>query len=115
LDLAPETEKKLAQFEQLRQQYQTIATQIVQYRQMIREIDRAKDEMENLDKDSKVYKEIGALLIEVDDKAKLTEELDEKKEAMEVRLKGIEGQEAELKKILSGMQSDLESELSGEN
>ena len=115
MDIKPGTEKKIAQFEQLRQQYQTIATQMVQYRQLIREIERAKDEMENLDTEAKIYKEIGSLLIEVDDKGKLKEELDENKEAMEVRLKTIEGQETELKKLLSEMQIDIENELSKEN
>ncbi|MDP6155648.1 MAG: prefoldin subunit beta [Candidatus Thermoplasmatota archaeon] len=115
MDIHPETEKQLAEFEHLRAQYQSIATHLMQFKQVFRETTRAIEEMETLKSDAKVYKEVGSLLIEVDDKTKLKEELNEKKETMEIRLKALQSQETELKEHLTKMQADLELALKKEN
>ena len=87
----------------------------MQFKQVFRETERAIEEMETLKSDAKVFKEVGSLLIEVDDRSKLKEELNEKKETMEIRLKSLQSQETELKEHLTKMQADLESALKKEN
>lgn len=115
MEMSPETERQLAQFEQTRQQYQTIATQLIQFKQMIREVERALEETEKVDSNAKIYREIGALMIEVGDREKLKEELMDKKETMEIRSKSLQSQEIELKKYLGEMKADIESLLSKES
>lgn len=115
MDIDPETEKQLAEFEHLRAQYQSIATHLLQFKQVFRDTERAIEEMERLKSDAKVYKEVGSLLIEVDDRTKLKEELNEKKETMEIRLKALQSQETDLKEHLTKMQADLENALRAES
>ena len=115
MEMSPETERQLAQFEQTRQQYQTIATQLIQFKQMIREVERALEETGKVDSNAKIYREIGALMIEVSDREKLKEELMDKKETMEIRTKSLQSQEIELKKHLGEMKADIENAFSKES
>lgn len=109
-----ETERQLAQFEQMRTQYQTLATQLFQYRQMIKETERAMEEMDKLDEGAKVYREIGALMVEVDDREKLKEELKDRVETLEIRTRTLESQEEAMKEHLTTLKVDLQSALSSE-
>ena len=115
MDIHPETEKRIAEFEHLRAQYQSIATHLLQFKQVFRETERAIEEMETLKSDARVYREVGSLLIEVDDRTKLKEELNEKRETMEIRLKALQSQETDLKEHLMKMQAGLENDLKKEN
>ena len=114
MTMNPDTERQLAQFEQLRAQYQTVATQLFQYKQMMKEIERAMEEMEQLPESSKVYKEIGSLMIEVEDRGTLKDELSDKLETMGIRAGTLENQEGQLKKQLTSMKADIENALSKE-
>lgn len=107
----PNMEQKINQYDQLRQQYQNIATQVIQIKQFLNETERGIKELTKLEEEDKVYRETGSILIEVSDREELTEDLREKKENLKIQLKRFEDQESELKKQLKQMQSDLEREL----
>lgn len=85
---------------------------IVQQRQQVeirlRELKHAIEEVEKLKGEGEVYRSIGSLLIRVENKDKLLEELKEDKETYELRKTTLEKQEERIKERLSELQSKLE-------
>jgi len=111
-ELPPSIKQRIARFQQLQQ---TLNVIIVERQRLEAELIEVKDALEELQKspnDVMVYKAVGPILVQ-SDKQKLIEELNEKKELTETRLKLLEKQEQRTRSQLESLQKELQQALSG--
>ena len=112
MDMNEEMQGKIMQFQQLQQQIQMIATQKYQVEMQMSEIDRTIEELGKLGKDAPVYKSVGSLLVNVDDKDVLKKELEDKKETLGIRSKTLGNQEKTLRERHLELQNELNEAIS---
>ncbi|MEW5937108.1 MAG: prefoldin subunit beta [Candidatus Thermoplasmatota archaeon] len=110
MEVSEELQAKIAHFQQLQQQVQYVAAQRIQLTAQMKETERALEEL-GKQKEGTVYRSIGSLLVKVEDLAGLKKELEDQKEAMEIRIRTMERQEKHLREQYQEMQSSLEKEL----
>jgi len=111
-ELPPSVRQQLARFQQLQQ---TLNVILVERQRLEAELLEVKDALEALEKspdDALVYKAVGPVLIQ-SSKQKLIEELSERKELAETRLKLLEKQEQRTREQLESIQKELRQMLSG--
>ncbi|HWQ20782.1 MAG TPA: prefoldin subunit beta [Methanotrichaceae archaeon] len=109
-ELPPQIQNQLAQLQQLQQQAQAMLSQKSQIEALIRETDAAVKELEKSPDDAVVYKSVGELLFKAD-KPKLLEELKEKKDMMDLRLKTMSKQEERIQSRFTQLQEQLKQSL----
>jgi len=109
-ELLTQIQNQLAQLQQLQQQAQAVMTQKTQIEGLIRETDAALRELEKSPDDAVIYKSVGELLFRAD-KAKLTEELKERKDMMDIRLKTMVKQEERIQGRFTQLQEQLKQSL----
>ena len=109
-ELPPQIQNQLAQLQQLQQQAQAVMTQKTQIEGLIRETDAALKELEKSADDAVIYKSVGELLFRAD-KAKLIEELNEKKDMNEIRKKNMANQEERIQGRFTQLQEQLKQTL----
>jgi len=109
-ELPPQIQNQLAQLQQLQQQAQAVMTQKNQIEGLIRETDAALKELEKSQDDAVIYKSVGELLFRAD-KAKLVEELKERKDMMDLRLKTMAKQEERIQSRFTQLQEQLKQSL----
>lgn len=103
--ISPQLQNQIAQFQQLQQQLQAVSSQKLQMDAQIKEIERTISELDKATGD--VYKNVGSLMIKVDNKDSVKAELEEGKETMEVRVKSMKRQEVALREKYESMQESL--------
>lgn len=109
-ELPPQIQNQLAQLQQLQQQAQAMLSQKSQIEALIRETDAAVKELEKSPDDAVVYKSVGELLFKAE-KPKLLEELKEKKDMMDLRLKTMTKQEERIQSRFTQLQDQLKQSL----
>jgi len=109
-ELPPQIQNQLAQLQQLQQQAQAMLSQKSQIEALMRETDAAVKELEKSPDDAVVYKSVGELLFKAD-KPKLLEELKEKKDMMDLRLKTMSKQEERIQSRFTQLQEQLKQSL----
>jgi len=109
-ELPPQVQNQIAQLQQLQQQHQAVATQRSQIEALLREIEAALNELEKSSEDSVIYKSVGEILFKAD-KQKLLEELKERKDMMELRLKTMSKQEERIQGRFTQLQEQLKLSL----
>lgn len=102
-----ELQEKLAKYQQLYQQMQMMAAQKQQYQSHINEIEFALEEIDALPPGSTLYKAAGALLIKTEDVAGIKSALGERKEELEIKMKGVEKQEKQLQGLYERLRNEL--------
>jgi prefoldin beta subunit len=105
-ELPPQVQNQIAQLQQLQQQHQAVVTQRSQIEVLLREIEAALKELEKSSEDSVIYKSVGEILFKAD-KQKLLEELKERKDMMELRLKTMSKQEERIQGRFNQLQEQL--------
>ena len=108
-----DVQKQLEQFEQMRQQVQVLSQQQSQVEMAIREADRTLEELDGVSKDTPLYRASGAIMMRVDDLAKLKADLKEEQETLELRTKTLKTQIDKLEAQLKEMQTQLTPVLHG--
>ncbi|MDD3378467.1 MAG: prefoldin subunit beta [Candidatus Methanomethylophilaceae archaeon] len=103
--ISPQLQNQITQYQQTQQQLQTVSTQKVQMESQKREMVRTSDELGKSTGD--VYKNVGSLLVKVDDKDKLKAEIDDSIETMEIRIKGLDRQEKSLREKYDALQNAI--------
>tara|TARA_Y100000310_G_scaffold258452_1_gene266871 strand:+ start:3995 stop:4327 length:333 start_codon:yes stop_codon:yes gene_type:complete len=102
-----ETEKKIEQLQLLEQNLQAFLVQKQQFQTQEIEIDSALGEI----KDKKdAYKIVGNIMVNIDAK-QLSEELTQKKESLNIRIKSLEKQEEKIKEKVKSIQADVLKEI----
>jgi prefoldin beta subunit len=109
-ELPPQIQNQLAQLQQLQQQAQAMLGQKSQIEALMRETDAAVKELEKSPDDAVVYKSVGELLFKAE-KPKLLEELKEKKDMMDLRLKTMSKQEERVQARFTQLQDQLKQSL----
>ena len=103
MELPKETEQKIGQLQMLEQSLQNFLGQKQQFQMQAVEIDSAINELSN---SGKAYKIVGSIMVE-SDKAELKADLQSKKEMLELRIKTMERQEAQVRDKASKLQSEI--------
>ncbi|MEM4733797.1 MAG: prefoldin subunit beta [Candidatus Bathyarchaeia archaeon] len=109
--LPPQIQERLLRFQQLQQTLQSVLAQKQQVEIEKGEIEQALAELQKAADDAVIYKAAGSLFIKAD-KAKVTEELVEKKELLDTRSTVLARQEERLRGQLKETQAKLQEELS---
>jgi prefoldin beta subunit len=109
-EFPPQVQNQLAQLQQLQQQAQSVMTQKSQIEVLLRETEAALKELEKSSEDAVIYKSVGELLFKAE-KQKLAEELKERKDMMDLRLKTISKQEERIQGRFTQLQEQLKQSL----
>jgi prefoldin beta subunit len=112
-NIPPKVQNQIAQFQQLTQQIQMVATQKIQLEAQVKELERTIAELDKITDDSAVYKNVGSLLIQVKDRAGLVTELKDQKETAEVRVKTLDRQDKHLRERHQNLQEQITQALQG--
>lgn len=110
--LSPQLRHQVAQFQQLQQQAQVMMNQRQQLEILLRETERALEELGKLPADAVVYRSVGTILVK-SGKAEVEKKLTEEKETLDIRAKTIQRQEERAVQRLQEMQEKLDQALKG--
>ena len=110
--VSPQVQNQIAQFQQLQQQLQAVLTQKLQMDAQVREMTRTVEELGKAPQDAVIYKNAGSLMIKADGKESVLKDLEESKETLEIRLKGVERQEKALREKYQTMQEQINRAIS---
>ena len=108
-EIPQQIQDQIARLQQLRSQLQMIVQQRQQVEIRLRELEHAIEEVEKVKGNGEIYKSIGSLLVKVDDKNKLLNDLKEEKETYELRKTTLEKQEERTRERLTELQKKLEN------
>ncbi len=107
--LPPQVQERLLRLQQLQQTLQTVLAQKQQVDMEKTEVEQTVAELEKTADDAVVYKATGSLLIKAE-KAKITEELAEKKEMLDTRSAVLARQEERLRSQVKEAQAKLQED-----
>ena len=103
MDISQETEQKINQLQMFEQSLQNFLGQKQQFQVQLVEIESALNELNNTEK---AYRIIGSIMVE-SDKSELKADLQSRKERLELRIKTMEKQEAQVREKASKLQSEI--------
>ena len=109
-EIPPQVQNLLAQLQQLRAQLEALGRQKMQVEAMLRDAENALEELDKVDDDALIYKNVGELMIKAG-KIEVKEELAEKKETYGLRQKTLERQEERAQKRYQQLQQQLQEAL----
>ncbi len=111
-NIPQDLQEKLAQFEQLKQQLQVVISQKAEMEARKREVGLSIEALKD-HKGSDVFRQVGGLLLKVDDIGALSKNLEEEEEMLGVRASSMEKQEAQIKQMYESLGSELNEALRG--
>ena len=109
--LPPQVQERLLRLQQLQQTLQNVLAQKQQVDMEKTEVEQTVTELQKTADDAVIYKAAGALLIKAE-KAKITEELVERKELLNTRSTVLARQEERLRSQVKEAQTKLQEDLS---
>jgi prefoldin beta subunit len=108
--LPPQVQERLQRLQQLQNTMQQLLAQRQRIEMEVAESDKALEVLKEVPDDAKVYKSVGAVLVEKE-RDKVVKELEERKEFLDMRAKVLQKQEEKTKEKLTGLQEILQKEL----
>jgi len=109
--LPPQVQERLLRLQQLQQTLQTVLAQKQQVELELTEIEQALSELQKLTDDAVIYKATGSLLVK-SERAKITVDLNERKELLNTRATVLGKQEERMRGQLKDLQAKLQQDLS---
>jgi prefoldin beta subunit len=109
--LPPQIQERLLRLQQLQQTLQSVLAQKQQVEIELTEIEQALSELQKMTDDAAIYKAIGSLLVKAE-KAKITADLNERKELLNTRATVLGKQEQRLRPQIKDLQTKLQQDLS---
>ena len=109
--LPPQIQERLLRLQQLQQTLQSVLAQKQQVEIELTEIEQALSELQKMTDDAVIYKAIGSLLVKAE-KAKITTDLNERKELLNTRATVLGKQEERLRPQIKDLQTKLQQDLS---
>jgi prefoldin beta subunit len=109
--LPPQVQERLLRLQQLQQTLQTVMAQKQQVEMEQNEVEQTLAELQKTADDAVMYKAIGSLLVKAE-KAKVSEELVERKELLTTRSTVLARQEERLRSQAKEVQTKLQEDLS---
>ncbi|HHI00494.1 MAG: prefoldin subunit beta [Thermococcus sp.] len=111
-NIPPQVQALLGQLESYQQQLQLVIQQKQRIQVELNDAKKALEEIEKVEEDAPIYKTVGTLIVRAT-KAKALEELKEKVETLEVRLRALERQEQKLNEKIKELTQQIQSSLRG--
>jgi len=108
--LPPQVQERLQRLQQLQSTMQQLLAQRQRIEMEVAESDKALEVLKDVTGDTKVYKSVGAVLVERE-RDKVIKELEERKEFLDMRAKVLQKQEEKTKEKMTGLQETLQKEL----
>lgn len=108
--LPPQIQERLQRLQQLQNTMQQLLLQKQRIEMEMVESDNALEALEKVKEDSKVYKSVGAVLVEKN-RETVVKELKERKEFLEMRAKVLKKQEDKTQEKMTSLQETLQKEL----
>jgi len=108
--LPPQVQQRLLRLQQLQQTLQAVLTQKQQLELEFTEVEQALSELEKLTDSATIYKSIGSLLVKAK-KGKVTTELNEQKDLLNMRINVLGKQEERLRTQVKDLQTKLQRDL----
>jgi len=108
--LPPQVQERLQRLQQLQNTMQQLLLQKQRIEMEMVESDKALGVLEEAQANSKVYKSVGAVLVEKD-RDTVVKELKERREFLEMRAKVLKKQEDKTKEKMTNLQDTLQKEL----
>ena len=108
--LPPQVQQRLLRLQQLQQTLQGVLTQKQQLELELTDVEQALSELEKLADTAVIYKSVGSLLVK-SEKAKVTTELNEQKELLNMRINVLGKQEERLRTQVKDLQEKLQQDL----
>lgn len=108
--LPPQVQQRLLRLQQLQQTLQSVLTQKQQLELGLTEVEQALSELEKLTAQAVIYKSVGSLLVKAK-KTKVTKELKEQKELLNMRISVLGKQEERLRTQVKELQTKLQQDL----
>jgi len=108
--LPPQVQERLLRLQQLQQTLQSVVTQKQQLELELTEVEQALDELGMVDDTATIYKSIGSLLVK-SGKEKVTTDLNERKELVNMRINVLGKQEERLRSQMKDLQTKLQRDL----
>jgi prefoldin beta subunit len=109
--LPPNVQERLLRLQQLQQTLQTILAQKQQVEMEKTEVDQTLAELQKTADETVIYRAIGSLLVKAE-KAKVTEELNERKSLLDTRSTVMARQEERIRSQVKEAQTKLQEDLS---
>jgi len=109
--LPPQVQERLLRLQQLQQTLQSVLAQKQQVEIELTEIEQALGELQKTSDEVVIYKAIGTLLVKAE-KAKITVDLNERKELLNTRATVLGKQEERIRTQLKDLQAKLQQDLS---
>lgn len=110
--IPPEVQEQLDHLQSLQGQLGMVQQQRQQIEYQLKELQRAVDGLASIPEDAPVYRTVGTILFKTDGRDAVTGKLGDEKESLEVRLRGFQKQEAQLKEEANELQSKVRAALS---
>ncbi|MFC6836579.1 prefoldin subunit beta [Halomarina ordinaria] len=111
-NLPPEAQEKIEELQGLQETAQQVAAQKQQAETTLSESRAALDQLEDVDEDTTMYREVGELLVKTEyDEA--VESLEDKVDSLEIRVETLDKQEERVQQQFEELQSDLQQMLGG--
>lgn len=108
--LPPQVQQRLLRLQQLQQTLQAVLTQKQQLELELTDVEQALSELEKLTDAAIIYKSIGSLLVKAK-KGKVTTELNERKDLLNMRVNVLGKQEERLRTQAKDLQTKLQRDL----
>jgi prefoldin beta subunit len=113
-DVPPQVQNQLRQYQETQQKLQQLTEQKQQMEMKVQELERTVEALQDVEGDTPVYRNVGRVLVGVDEPEDLLDELAEEKETLEVRLNSLEDQEDGLRDRMETLQETLEDMMGGQ-
>lgn len=108
--LPPKVQERLLRLQQRQQTLQAVLTQKQQLELELTEVEQAISELEKMTDNTIIYKSIGSLLVK-SERPKITSELNERKELLNMRISVLGKQEERLRSQIKDLQTKLQRDL----
>lgn len=112
-EISPQLQNQIAQYQQLQQQLQVLASQRLQMEAKLREVEGTLEELGKVSVETPVYKSIGMLLVRQEDREALRTELEDHRETLTVRVKSLQKQEKSLSERYEQLGEKIQQALGG--
>ena len=107
MEVSKETEQKISQLQMFEQSLQSFLGQKQQFQLQLVEVESALNELEGTEK---AYKVVGNIMVEAE-KGELKNDLQSKREMLQLRIRTMEKQEAQVREKAQKLQSDILSKI----
>lgn len=108
--LPPQVQERLLRLQQRQQTLQAVLAQKQQLELELTEVEQALSELEKMTDDAVIYRSVGSLLVK-SERTKVTDELNERKELINMRINVLGKQEERLRGQIKDLQTKLQKDL----